>query len=435
MMLDFDARAGLTRRQWLGGAAALGAGALLPAIPSLAQEPEAWANVTRLISSYVDARKVANMVVSLGFGDAEPEIVAAGVDGFTGPRLSDARSIYRIYSMTKPVTGMAAMALIGEGRLGLDQPLHEILPAWRNMQAQKTYDGPITPDNLEPAERPITIRHLLTHTAGIGYGIIQQGPIAEAYREQGLVPGLVTRLQAVPAFRGTPVGSLELFADRLAELPLVYQPGARWSYSMGLDLMGRVIEVVSGQPFDAFLRERFFDPLGMADTHFQVPREKAERMTTSFYLTGGTLLPIDLGESSIYFDPLPFPFGGAGLASTAYDYDRFLRMVLGEGAVDGRRVMGAEAVRLGVSDILPDTLVPGGEYDPAWGYGAGGRVGRGEDDGVYGWAGAAGTIGFVHRGLGLRAGLFTQYMPSMTYPLLEEFPAAIRADLAAMGRA
>src|SRR5690606_38916355 len=158
------------------------------------------------------------------------------------PRRSDGRSIYRIYSMTRPITGMAAMMLIDEGKLGLDQPLHEILPAFRSMQVQKVYDGPITPDNLEPAVRPITIRQMLTHTAGIGYGIVQSGPIVEAFRARGVVPGLVTRLQALPLFRGAAVPSLAEFADRLAELPLVYQPGTRWSYSMSMDLMGRAIE-------------------------------------------------------------------------------------------------------------------------------------------------------------------------------------------------
>ena len=426
--------ASLSRRQWLGGALALGAGAALPALPLRAQQPAAWANVVRLIASYVDSRKVANMVVALGFGQEPPTVIGAGLDSFTAPRRSDANSIYRIYSMTKPITGMAAMMLIDEGKLGLDQPLHEILPAFRTMQVQKVYDGPITPDNLEPAVRPITIRQMLTHTAGIGYSLVQSGPIAEAFRDRGLVPGLVTRLQVLPVFRGTAVPSLELFADRLAELPLVYQPGTRWSYSMSMDLMGRVIEVVSGQAFDRFLQERFFDPLGMGDTHFQVPRAKADRMTTSYYLVNGTLVPIDLGTDSIYFDEPPFPFGGAGLASTPNDYDRFLEMLVNGGEFDGTRVMSEAAVRLGTSDILPDTLEPGGEYGDVWGYGAGGRVGRGEDDGVYGWAGAAGTIGFVHRPLRMRAGLYTQYMPSMAYPLLDEFPAAIRADLAAAGR-
>jgi CubicO group peptidase (beta-lactamase class C family) len=242
-------------------------------------------------------------------------------------------------------------------------------------------------------------------------------------------------LQSVPAFRGTAVPSLELFADRLAEMPLVYQPGTRWSYSMGLDVMGRVIEVVSGQSFDAFLQERFFDPLAMGDTHFQVPRQDAGRLTTSYFLLGDLLLPIDLGQESIYLDRPPFPFGGAGLASTPRDYDRFLEMLLGYGTFEGRRVMSERAVRLGTSDIFPDTLSPDDDYAKTWGYGAGGRVGRGEEEGVYGWAGAAGTIGFVDYKRGLRAALYTQYMPFDAYPLLDEFPAAIRADLAAQGGA
>jgi len=423
----------LTRREWLGGAAALGACA---AWPAWAQAPGGWPNVTRLVQGYVDARKVSGMVATLGFGHADPIVIATGVDSFTAPRRSDLDSIYRIYSMTKPLTGMAAVSLIDEGKLGLDQPLAEILPKFAQMQVQKVYDGPITADNLEPAVRPITIRHLLTHTAGLGYGIVQQGPIAEAFRARGVVPGLVTRLQVLPGFRGTPVRGLDVFVDRLAEMPLVYQPGTKWSYSMAFEVLGRVIEVVSGQSFDRFLQERFLAPLAMADTHFQVPRAKAERMTTSYYLLNGNLVPIDLGTDSIYFDDIPLPFGGAGLASTPRDYDRFLDMLVNGGEFGGRRVMTESAVRLGTSDILPDTLLPGGGYDPEWGYGAGGRVGReGDYAGAYGWAGAAGTIGFIHPGLKLRAGLFTQYMPQMAYPLIDEFPAAIVADIAALAPA
>lgn len=419
---------GLTRRQWLGGAAALGASAALPA---WAQQPQAWPNITRLISSYVATGKVANMVVALGIG-RDAAFISAGSDGFATPRSSDADTLYRIYSMTKPVTGMAAMMLIDEGRLGLDQPLGEILPAFRTMQVQKVYDGPLTADNLEPAVRPITIRQMLTHTAGIGYGIVQSGPIAEAYRERGVIPALFTRLKVLPELRGTPVRSLALFADRLAELPLVYQPGTRWSYSMAFDLMGRVIEVVSGQSFDRFLKERFFDPLGMSDTHFQIPRRDAGRLTTSYYLYNGNLVPIDVAANSVYLDQPPFPFGGAGLASTPRDYDKFLEMLLGLGQFRGTRVMSEAAVRLGTSNLLPDTLAPGGSYEGGrWDFGAGGRVGKGENAGVFGWAGAAGTIGFVHSGLNLRAGLFTQYMPQAAYPLIDEFPAAILADLAA----
>ena len=424
----------ITRRQMLEGAAAFGAASSLGGI-AFAQEPARWPAVTRLISRYVEQRKVANMVVTLGVGAADPAIIRAGADGFGQPRRADADSIYRIYSMTKPITGMATAQLISEGKLGLDQPLHEILPKFRNMRVQKRYDGPITADNLEPAVRPITIRHLLTHTSGLGYSLVQQGPLGEAFRDRGLVPGVVTRLQQVPAFRGTAVKGLDTFADRLAEMPLVYQPGTRWSYSMSADLLGRVIEVASGQPFDRFLQERLFDPLGMSDTHFRVPRAKAERMTTSYFLFGGILLPIDVGRDSIYFDEPPFPFGGAGLASTPRDYDRFLEMLLGYGEFEGKRVLSEAAVRLGTSDLLPDTLTAKDEYGTTWGFGALGRVGRGDQTGVYGWAGAAGTLGFVDLKRKLRAALYTQYMPYDAYPLIDEFPAAIIADLAAQERA
>jgi CubicO group peptidase (beta-lactamase class C family) len=424
----------LTRRQMLEGAAAFGAASSL-GTAAFAQEPARWPAVTRLITRYVEQRKVANMVAALGAGQGAPAFLGVGLDSFGQPRKANADSIYRIYSMTKPITGMATAQLIAEGKLGLDQPLDEILPKFRTMRVQKRYDGPISADNLETAVRPITIRHLLTHTAGLGYSLVQQGPLAQAFRDRGLVPGVVTRLQYLPAFRGTAVKGLETFADRLAEMPLVYQPGTRWSYSMSGDLLGRVIEVVSGQKFDRFLQDRLFGPLGMRDTHFHVPRSKAERMTTSYFLLGSALLPIDVGRDSVFFDEPAFPFGGAGLASTPRDYDRFLSMLLGYGRFEGKRVLSEAAVRLGMSDLLPDTLTGKDEHGTTWGFGALGRVGRGDQAGIYGWAGAAGTLGFVDMKRQLRAGLFTQYMPQMEYPLIDEFPKAILADLAARERA
>jgi CubicO group peptidase (beta-lactamase class C family) len=424
----------VSRRQMLEGAAAFGALSSFGGA-ALAQEPSRWPAVTRLIGRYVEQRKVANMVAALGFGEAPPAFLSTGLDSFGQPRKANADSIYRIYSMTKPVTGMATAQLIAEGKLGLDQPLHEILPKFRTMRVQKRYDGPLSADNLEAAARPITIRHLLTHTSGLGYSLVQQGPLGQAFRDRGLVPGVVTRLQYLPVFRGTAVRGLETFADRLAEMPLVYQPGTRWSYSMGADLLGRVIEVVSGQKFDRFLQDRLFDPLGMSDTHFHVPRSKAERMTTSYFLLGSALLPIDVGRDSVFFDEPAFPFGGAGLASTPRDYDKFLRMLLGYGRFEGKSVLSEAAVRLGTSDLLPSTLTGKDEHGTTWGFGALGRVGRGDQAGIYGWAGAAGTLGFVDMKRQLRAGLFTQYMPQMEYPLIDEFPKAILADLAAQERA
>ncbi len=139
------------------------------------------------------------------------------------------------------------------------------------MMVQKEYDGSIGPENLEPAAQPVTVRMLMTHTAGLGYGIIQKGPIAKAYEDAGLVPGQVSRLPIPGLGRGKPTDSLEKFADGIAALPLVYQPGTKWSYSVGLDVLGRVIEVASGMPFDTFLEQRLFEPCGMDSTYFRVP--------------------------------------------------------------------------------------------------------------------------------------------------------------------
>ena len=435
-MVDF--RAQLTRRQWLGSAALASAGVAL-GFPRLAwaQGAAAWPHVEALIESYVGERKVANMVVPLGWGQQAPAVLADGALALGGAQPANADSLFRWYSMTKPITGMAAMILIDEGKLALDQPLYEIIPAFKSMQVQKVYDGPITPDNLEPAARPITIRMLLTHTSGLGYAIIQTGPIRQAYLDRGIIPALATKLPIPQLHIDKSVHGLAEFADAIAQMPLVYQPGTHWSYSAGLDVMGRVIEVVSGQPFDAFLQQRISGPTGMASTWFQVPRSEAARLTTNYGVAGGLLVPIDTPADSIFLDPPPVKLGGGGLAGSPRDYDRFLQMLAGYGAIDGKRVMSEAAVRLGTSDIMPEGIpptAPGAEVSldtRRYGFGAGARVGKGADAGTYGWAGAAGTIGFVDMRRGLRGGLFTQFMPDSAYPLHQAFPAAVIADAAA----
>ena len=432
---------GMDRRTLLTRSGAFGSGALLGGVlprALLAQgglPPPDLSGVRRIVDSYVSSRRVPNMVIAVGRGQQRPDFVARGNTSLITRTPVDADTLYRIYSMTKPVTGMAAMMLVDEGKIGLDQPVAEILPAFTDMQVQRVYDGPIRPDNLERAVRPITMRHLLTHTAGLGYSIVQEGPIARAYSEAGLVPALVSRAQAdgssgaLGDLGGTPAPSLAEFVDRLATMPLVLQPGTRWSYGVGLDLMGRIIEIVSGMPFDAFLRTRIFEPCGMASTGFQVKAGDVGRFTANYLVAGTTLVPIDLAESSVYLDPPPFPFGGAGLVSSPRDYDRFLQMLVGRGAIDGRRVMSEAAVALGTSDLLPDTLAADDEFAATAGYGAGGLVGKGAQAGLYGWSGAAGTVGMVHMGSGAETGwrtsLFTQYMPGQAYGLQTELIAEL----------
>ncbi|MGN6497381.1 MAG: serine hydrolase domain-containing protein [Tsuneonella sp.] len=425
----------VSRRALLRGGALLGAGVALggwPAASWAEAAPGGWTNVQALIDSYVDSRKLANVVAALGWDQREPVFLAKGDLAFGTDAPAGPDSLYRIYSMTKPITGMAVMQLISEGKLGLDQPLSDILPKFAKMQVQKTYDGSIT--DLEPAARPITIRNLLTHTAGLGYSIIQKGPIKDAYEAAGVIPGQVTKLPAIQKIfgRGETVRSLATFADRLAELPLVYQPGTHWSYSVGLDLLGRVIEVVSGQPFDTFLQERILGPTGMSSTFFRVPASEAERLTTNYGILEGTPIPIDPPSQSVYLDEPAFPFGGAGLVSSPRDYDRFLRMLLGLGMIDGKRVLSESAVRVGTSNLLPPGVSTNGTFADGAGFGAGGRVGLGATAGTYGWGGAAGTVAFVDMRRGLRANLMTQYMPDSTYPIHAEFPVAVAKDIFTM---
>ena len=428
----------LTRRTVLRGGAMAG-GTLAGSLTALpfgsrawaqaqGQPRDKWPETARLIDEYVGSKRVANMVAALGWKQDAPVYITKGTLGFESTRPAGPDTLYRIYSMTKPLTGMAAMILIDAGKMQLDQPLAEIIPAFADMQVQKRPDGAITADNLEPAARPITIRHMLTHTAGFAYSIIQQGPIAQAYVQNGLVPVAVSRLQAIPGFSGTKAPSLAAFAERLARLPLVYQPGTKWSYSVALDLMGRVIEVVSGQKFDAFLRERIIDPCGMASTWFTVPRSEAARLSTSYYDLAGFPVPIDTATNSVFFDPPAFPFGGAGLVSTARDYDRFLQMLAGYGSIDGKRVMSEAAVRLGTSDLLPDTLRPGGGFREGFGFGAAGLVGKGIAEGLYGWFGAASTAGLVNLKYSLRQTLMTQLLTGQQSDLETRFPTAVARD-------
>ena len=435
--MQHDISSLISRRSILRGGAMLGAGSTFAALPfgagaAFAADDLAarWPAVTAMLDKYVGSGKLVNMIAALGWGTAEPGYIARGREALDDTDIAGPDSLYRLYSMTKPVTGMAVMMLIDDGKLGLDQPLADILPKFAKMQVQVTADGSIT--DLKPATAQITIRQLLTHSAGLGYSIIQKGPIKAAYVAAGVVPGQVSRISLPGLDRGAPASSLALFSDHLAALPLVYEPGTQWSYSVGLDLMGRVIEVVSGKPFDVFLQERIFGPAGMTSTFFKVPAKNVGHLTTNYSPIGGVMFPIDPAKSSIYLDKPAFPFGGAGLVSSPRDYDRFLRMLAGYGKIDGKRVMSELTVRVGASNLLGEGVTTKGTMIDGAGFGAGGRVGLVGDLGTYGWGGAAGTVAFVNFRYGMRGSLYTQYMPSDAYPIHSEFPLSVQADLAAM---
>lgn len=422
----------VSRRGFFGGMALGGAGMLLPraAFAWKTDGAALYPATDDFIKGFVDRRELAGTLAAIGRGQAALDVFGAGTQAMDSAKPVDGDTIWRLYSMTKPVTGMAAMLLIEEGRMALDQPIADFLPAFANMTVQNTPDGSIT--DVRPAKGPITVRQLLTHSAGLGYNIIQKGPIRDAYNAAGILGGQVSRLP-IPGFpQSSSAPSLAVFADRLAKLPLVYEPGTRWSYSVGLDLMGRVIEVVSGQPFDAFLKARFFDPLGMNSTGFQVAAADVGRLSTNYAPFGGALLPIDPATSSIYLDKPPIPYGGGGLVSTARDYDRFLAMLLGEGATGDVRILKPETARLAMSNLLSDAVDRKGSFVEGEGFGAGGRVSLASSptgEGVYGWGGAAGTIAFVDRKRGYRVGGYTQYMPSEALPFQRDFGKAFYKDI------
>jgi len=412
--------------------AAAGLAAFLPSrLLAMAAAPELAGSLQGFARKWVGPGKLPGMVIALGLPGRETRYIAQGSQGFIDSDAMGPDTLFRIYSMTKPVTGMAAMLLVDEGKIGLDQPIADFLPKFARMNVQVTPDGSVT--DVRPARTQITVRHLITHTSGLAYGIVQTGPIRQVLFEKGLIPGQVSRLKIPGLDRGPHVKGLAAFADGMATMPLVYEPGTRWSYSSGLDLMGRVIEVVTGQTFDAYLQERFFGPLGMTSTGFRVAPDDAGRLATNYGVVAGRLVPIDPPETSVYLDHPDFFYGGAGLVSTPSDYDRFLRMIGGLGALDGKRVMSEAAVRMGTSNLLPAGVPTGGimgmKLDA---FGAGGRVGTGAEAGIYGWSGAAGTVGMVDMRSGLTSGIYVQFMPPDALALLPEFQQALRADATAL---
>ncbi|MGB7406623.1 MAG: serine hydrolase domain-containing protein, partial [Pacificimonas sp.] len=266
-------------------------------------------------------------------------------------------------------------------------------------------------------------------------------------RTAGLTPG-VRRLGIQPGDGAQPK-SLEAFAATLAKQPLIADPGTEWAYSVSIDLLGAIIQKVSGQPLETFLEERIFTPLGMEDTGFIVPKADSDRLTTNYIVAGamplpfplpvadGTLVPIDGPPNSEYNDPAPYPSGGGGLASTGEDYIAFMRAVANGGMFEGRQVLPRAAIDMAVSNLLPDGVSYGTEGiadvgGGSEGYGAGGRVSLNEGPlNSYGWGGAAGTLASALPEIGTGVVLMTQYFPQQAYPLPREFREALVADTTA----
>ena len=401
-----------------------------PAQPSVAAP---LPHVQALYDGYVRDDKMPGIVGAFGFGDQTAFVSAGHVSDDPGAAAAGPDSLWRVYSMTKPITGMAAMILVEEGKIKLDEPVSDFIPAFKNM---KVLTDPANSLASRPAKREITIRNLLTHTAGLGYTIITKGPLLKEYERLGINPASVSAALE-PAMRKSRPDSLEEFANRAATLPLIADPGTKWSYSIALDVMGRVIEVASAMPFEQFLKTRIFTPLKMDSTWFQVPRSAVGRLSTNYAFVGDKRVPLDPARNSVFLEKPSFPYGGAGLVSSAHDYDRFLHMLQNGGTLDGVRVMKPETAALGMSNLLPaGVFFPG--FDPAHpehqGFGAGGSVTiaatpGGPGVGTYGWGGAAGTIAFVDPAKHLRGAVMVNYFPADKWPLRTDTVKALALDL------
>ena len=403
----------LDRRGFLVGGALLGGAIAAPAWSKARMRgvSKAWPAVQAVLDEWVSAKRIPGAAAAIARGLDQADFMVAGRIGFGDAAAMTPDSLFRAYSQTKPLTGMAAMILIDEGKIGLDQNIADFIPAFANPHVL------IEPDKSlksRPSMAPITVRNLLTHTAGLGYSIVTKGPLLQAYLELGITPGQVSRQPLPGQPKSNTAPSLEEFANRLGTLPLIADPGRKWSYSISLDLMGRVIEVASGMPFETFLADRIFKPLGMTSSTFQVPASEVGRLTDNHFQIGSAAFPIDKGKDSIYLDKPPFAFGGAGLVTTPRDWDRFQLMLMGEGALGQTRIMKRETAILGMSNLVhPDTVME--SFAKGQGFGAGGRVTittgiNGEGLGTFGWGGAASTIGWVDRTNQIRGSGWIQLM-------------------------
>ena len=411
------------RRDLLRGAIWLG---LAGAVPGYARTVplQRFPTVRALEERLIADRAFPGASVAVGRGTGRPFYVNDGTIAVDSPRPVDQNTLFRIYSMTKPVTGMAVMLLIAEGRMKLDQPVADFIPAFANIRVLTNSTQGL---ETRPAKSVMTIRHLLTHTAGLGGGPASKGPLNAEYQRLGLTQNLRSRAERAEGA----VTSLKDFADRLATAPLLSDPGSAWSYSVGLDLLGRIIELASGLSFETFLERRLFAPLGMTSTSFHVPAGEKARLATSYSGRGTSLTPVDAGLTSIFLEKPAFPSGGGGLVSTAQDYDRFLKMLANGGRFDGKEILPANAVALGTSNLLPGGVnmaayvgIPG-----VTGFGAGGCVAdHGGFKGLFGWLGAAGTVGFVVPSQGVRVTGLINNLSVFDFAL--GLAKAVHADLA-----
>jgi CubicO group peptidase (beta-lactamase class C family) len=346
------------------------------------------------------------------------ETVHLGLSGVTDLERGTAMredAIFRIYSMTKPVTSVAALMLLEEGKLGLDDFVHRYIPGFEHLTVFS--GGNLDAGFLgQPTARPMKVIDLMRHTSGLTYGFLGRTNLDAAYAKLKLA-------------EFDTMGGLPAMIAQLERLPLEFSPGTAWNYSVSSDVLGYLVEKISGQSFGAFVRQRILQPLGMNDTDFHVPTEKQSRLASCYYAKAGKLLLYDDGQKSTYAKPPALESGGGGLAGTAADYLRFCRMLLGGGVLGDVRLLSPKTVSLmtmnhlpggkEMTELMPSTTMFNESGYSGVGFGLGVSVtvnlrhaGLPGTVGEYSWGGAAGTYFFCDPKEDLAVVFMTQVLAS-----------------------
>jgi CubicO group peptidase (beta-lactamase class C family) len=367
------------------GAASSGAPAdlLARAAPEeVGMSSERLTNLHDAMQSLVDDGLLAGITTMVARHGRVVDFQTYGYADIEAGRRMEEDAIFRIYSMSKPITGVALMTLYEEGKFRLSDPVRRYIPEFTDLKVARSWgpNGPV----LEDADHPMTIRELMSHTAGLAYGIGAPGPADSLYAARGVLSRDQTLADMI---------------DKLGAMPLRHQPGSEWYYSIAVDVQGYLVEVLSGQPFDEFLQERVFTPLRMYDTGFHVPAEDHDRLVQYYrYGAEGELIPTAdrsaPAGSRPFYDPTTFFSGGGGLVSTTTDYMRFSQMLLNGGELDGVRILSPTTVELMRRNQMPRENP---ERAPGVGFGLDFSVvldAVGKEyvsEGEYSWGGAAGT--------------------------------------------
>lgn len=371
---------------------------------------------THLTSRYVKPGKIAGALTLVARQGKVAYCEPLGMMDLERKKPIREDTIFRIFSMTKPITSVALMTLYEQGHFQLNDPVNKFIPEWRNMAVYQGGNHPLF--ITQPVERPMTVRDLMTHMSGLTYSFMERTNVDAAYRKLniGVVGGN---------------GTLKDMIQALAGVPLEFSPGTRWNYSVSTDVLGYLVEVFSGMPFDEYLKMYIFEPLGMADTGFWVPPEKRDRFAASYSRNLDKSLKLeDDPEEGIFTQRPSFLSGGGGLVSTAADYYRFCQMLLNGGELDGERILGPRTIELMTMNHLPggqdltDLTVSAYSQTASegFGFGLGFSIHLGADrsqvigsEGEYAWGGAASTAFWIDPREDLIVIFLTQFMPDGTF--------------------